>query len=177
MNNIHKLFYFEKEHDGCFRHPNNYDRGALAMLTNHDVPTLASWWSATDLELRYELDLFKEGVELSDVLGQRKEEKHKLLDWLAGLGLFHVENRDEIIGTPLSLDLASSILVGGASCASQLFVIQLEDLELMDAPVNVPGTSTEYSNWQRKLTKSLEDLFADEGVRMTLQKIAEKRLN
>jgi len=35
----------------------------------------------------------------------------------------------------------------------------MEDLLGMSQPVNVPGTSTEYPNWQRKLTATARDLF------------------
>jgi 4-alpha-glucanotransferase len=31
----------------------------------------------------------------------------------------------------------------------------------MAEPVNIPGTSDEYPNWQRKLTRTLEDIFSD----------------
>uniref|UniRef100_UPI0040451781 GntT/GntP/DsdX family permease n=1 Tax=Klebsiella pneumoniae TaxID=573 RepID=UPI0040451781 len=34
----------------------------------------------------------------------------------------------------------------------------------MATPVNIPGTSTEYPNWRRKLSVTLEQMFADERV-------------
>jgi 4-alpha-glucanotransferase len=34
----------------------------------------------------------------------------------------------------------------------------------MADPVNVPGTSTEYPNWQRKLTHTLEEIFSDPAL-------------
>jgi 4-alpha-glucanotransferase len=39
-----------------------------------------------------------------------------------------------------------------------LAAIQIEDLLGMTEPVNVPGTHHEYPNWQRKLSRDLEDL-------------------
>jgi 4-alpha-glucanotransferase len=38
---------------------------------------------------------------------------------------------------------------------------------MMD-PVNVPGTSEEHANWQRKMTWDLEEVFASEYVRRVL---------
>jgi 4-alpha-glucanotransferase len=31
----------------------------------------------------------------------------------------------------------------------------------MEKPVNVPGTSREYPNWRRKLSKNISEIFAD----------------
>ncbi|MCR6652376.1 MAG: 4-alpha-glucanotransferase [Cellvibrionaceae bacterium] len=55
-----KLFYFEKLQDGRFRPAQEYEPRALAMLTNHDVPTIASWWVGSDLQLRQRLNLLEE---------------------------------------------------------------------------------------------------------------------
>ncbi|MGI9279631.1 MAG: 4-alpha-glucanotransferase [Endozoicomonas sp.] len=49
-----------------------------------------------------------------------------------------------------------------ARSGSQIAGIQLEDCMMIDTPVNVPGTSTEYPNWQRRLTENLESFFASE---------------
>ena len=48
------------------------------------------------------------------------------------------------------------------NCA--LFSTQLEDWLEMDKPVNVPGTSTEYPNWRRKLSKNVEHFLNDPGL-------------
>ncbi|MEJ2161226.1 MAG: hypothetical protein P8X53_12225 [Chromatiales bacterium] len=42
--------------------------------------------------------------------------------------------------------------------------VQLEEWLGMDDPVNVPGTSDEHRNWQRKLELGHEDLFSDPRV-------------
>ncbi len=170
-----KLFYFEKLDDGRFRPPQDYDAHSLAMLTNHDVPTLASWWLGSDLELRQALDLLEEGADFQQVLKQRVLEKTRLLDWLTDLDLIKPEQYDQLLSQPLSHQLVGDILHGASRCGSQLFVVQLEDLELLEKPVNVPGTSYQYPNWQRKLEVPIEALFADERVQMLLRTIAQER--
>ncbi|MGJ8868765.1 4-alpha-glucanotransferase, partial [Salmonella enterica subsp. enterica serovar Kentucky] len=56
-----------------------------------------------------------------------------------------------------------------AASNSGLWGRQPEDwLEMVD-PVNVPGTSDKYKNWRRKLTATLEQMFADEGVNKWLK--------
>ncbi len=48
-----------------------------------------------------------------------------------------------------------------AASRAALMSVQLEDWLGMEDPVNVPGTSDEHRNWQRKLEMSHEDLFSD----------------
>jgi len=166
-----KMFYFEKVHEHDFRPPAEYFPRSLAMLTNHDVPTIASWWVGSDLQLRQSLELFEEGVSFDDVVNHREFEKRKLLEWLQSLGLIEGQDFDNLLTGKMSRDLVSSILHGVSQCASQLFVVQLEDLELLEEPVNVPGTSDQYPNWRRKLGVPLESIFDDQLVLNLLKTI------
>lgn len=170
-----KLFYFEKLHDGHFRPPQEYEAHSLAMMTNHDVPTIASWWIGSDLQLRESLKLLEEGVDYEEVLVQRDLEKIRLLEWLEQLHLVKREDFGRLVSEPMTQAFAATLLHGVSQCASQLFVVQLEDLELLEEPVNVPGTSYQYPNWQRKLTIPLEMLFSDERVQSLLRAIAMER--
>jgi 4-alpha-glucanotransferase len=170
-----KLFYFEKNHQGEFKAPEDYEAHSLAMLTNHDVPTLASWWSGSDIQLRESLKLFAEQTDSAQLLAQRQHEKSQLLQWLQGLGLSLPQAPEVLLAAPLDYALCSLILQGASRCRSQLFVVQLEDLELMELPVNVPGTFDQYPNWQRKLRMPIEALFADTHIRTLLKNLASAR--
>ncbi len=170
-----KLFYFEKQEDGRFRPPQGYEPHSLAMLTNHDVPTIASWWIASDLQLRQRLNLLEEGVDYEEVLVQRDMEKVRLLEWLESLQLVQRDQFASLLAEPVRPNFAATLLQGVSQCTSQLFVVQLEDLELLEDPVNVPGTSFQYPNWQRKLSVPLELLFSEERVQSLLRTIALER--
>lgn len=170
-----KLFYFERAHDNQFKAPADYMPRALAMLTNHDVPTLASWWASTDIDLREKLDLLDDAIPVEEVRAERLRDKHRLIDWLEHANVDLPAEREELIAQPLSRALVAKILTCGAKVASQIFVIQLEDLELMDAPVNVPGTSTQYANWQRKLADDLDDVFANPAIQAVMADITKER--
>jgi 4-alpha-glucanotransferase len=50
-------------------------------------------------------------------------------------------------------------------------VLQFEDLIGMSDPVNVPGTSAEHANWQRKITATIEDVFEDEATAQFLEDV------
>ena len=52
-----------------------------------------------------------------------------------------------------------------------LVVLQVEDLIGMVDPVNVPGTSNEHPNWQRKITAGIEDVFGDEAIAELLEDV------
>ena len=38
----------------------------------------------------------------------------------------------------------------------------------MDDPVNVPGTSNEHANWQRKVSATLDEIFGNERIERLL---------
>lgn len=170
-----KLFYFEKDPQGQFKHPDHYEPHSLAMVTNHDVPTLTAWWNGQDLLLRQALKLYPPEVNLGDLQAGRRYEKSQLLNWLIFLGFSLPGEFEAVLDGPLSWDLCALILKGANRCRSQLFVVQLEDLELLDTPVNVPGTCFEYPNWQRKLAKPLEAVFADAQVGQLLRDLVADR--
>ena len=48
-----------------------------------------------------------------------------------------------------------------AESESRLVGVQLENLLSQEVSFNLPGTSTEYPNWRKKLSQSLELIFDD----------------
>ena len=170
-----KVFYFEKEFDGRYRRPEQYMPHALAMVNNHDVPTLVSWWNATDLTLRHSLNLLEEGVDLHEVYAGREADKQQLVDLLNEYGVMPSSWRDKPISAQADEDIVGAILLFASRSASQIFVLQLEDLLMIDAPINVPGTYREYPNWQRKLDTDLEDIIQNKRIDELLSAINEQR--
>lgn len=154
------LFYFEKYDGYHFKRPEDFKEKALAMVANHDVPTLAAWWNGADLKLRRNLELIENDDELASQLSHRDEERKQILhllqdQWLAPSG-WTVDNSHH----KMDYGLCAAIFRLCARSKSQLVSIQLEDLVLYEMPVNIPGTCSEYPNWQRKLPVSLEEMFA-----------------
>jgi 4-alpha-glucanotransferase len=54
-------------------------------------------------------------------------------------------------------------------------VLQAEDLVGMPDPVNVPGTSDEHANWQRKMSCRLDEAFGRPQVRRLLDAVQRER--
>lgn len=157
------VFYFEKYDPVTFRKPEHYPRDALAMIANHDVPTLKAWWSKSDLELRQELGLYDDEQQLSEAIHERESDLIQVLHWLDGQGLLPDSWKDFNIHNPFDRDLCKAILENNSRSASRMVSLQPEDLCLAQLPVNIPGTSEEYPNWRRKLPVDTEALFQDAG--------------
>jgi 4-alpha-glucanotransferase len=157
----YKVLLFEKHADGRFRRPEEYMRRAIATVTTHDLPTLRGYWAGGDLELRDRLHLYP-GEEIRQrVFDERVRDRAQLLAALDTVGL-----RPESAGAAehgYSDQLAHDIQLYLARSAAALVVLQFEDLIGMTDPVNVPGTSHEHANWQRKVTTDIDDAFGRES--------------
>lgn len=169
-----KVFYFEKEGPG-FKLPERYDDHALAMINNHDVPTLSSWWMGSDLVLRNELELFEEGVSYEQLCIDRGRERQSLIDLLKSKNLCPDSWIERDLSQPADQELIFAIIALSSEINSQIFVLQLEDLIMMDEPVNVPGTFKEHVNWQRKLKYSTSEIFSNENINNLLANVNDAR--
>jgi len=171
----YKVLLFEKRQDGTFKRPGDYVRRAIATVSTHDLPTLRGWWEGLDLELRDRLRLFP-GEEIRRyVHDERGRDRTELLAALASQGL--AAGVSAANGTPpaWSNELSRAIHLYLAACQSALVVVQVEDLMGMTDPVNVPGTSHEHANWQRKVSTDLDALFADPDAVRLLDEMARTR--
>lgn len=136
--------------------PEQYPHEALAMVTTHDLPTIAGVWTGADEEELVALGRPTPPHE-SGVLRRR-------LDAL-------VERPDS---APVSEVVQAVHRRLGAS-AAVLALGTLEDLCEVAARPNVPGTTDERPNWSCALPKPVEDLVADDGVATNLRPLAEQR--
>lgn len=169
------LFYFEKYDGFHFKKPEHYNPKALAMVANHDVPTMAAWWNGADLHLRRTLNLIKTEDELQQQLHDRRSEKHQVLHWLGEQWLLPAPWQGDSEDRPFDLLLCAAIFRCCARSASQMVSVQLEDLALLETPINIPGTSNEYPNWRRRLPTAVSALIASESGSKLLAGFSEER--
>jgi 4-alpha-glucanotransferase len=169
----YRVLLFEKHQDGRFLRPEEYPRRAIATVTTHDLPTFAGYWSGNDIELRARLVLYPDDELRLHVVNERENDRRSLLSALESIGLApaaaHGEQQSEALCHAIHVYLARS--------ASALVALQLEDLIGMTDPVNVPGTSDEHPNWQRKMSCSLAEVLASEGVRRVLGDVQAARVS
>jgi (1->4)-alpha-D-glucan 1-alpha-D-glucosylmutase len=172
----YRVLWFEKHADGRFRAPHEYPRRALAVVTTHDLPTLASWWEGTDIALREGLGLYPSPDVGPRCRDERARDRQALLAALSAEGLLPDGAAPDRAGeTPMTDALAEAVHAYLARGASALMAVQMEDLLAMRDAVNVPGTSTEHPNWRRRLTLEVEPAFANETVRRLCARIGAER--
>jgi len=168
----YKVLLFEQR-DGRFRAPREYVKSALATVTTHDMPTLKSYWEGRDIELRRALHLYPSADMEREEIGARARDRVALLAALREQELLPAEGVSAAqLFTP---ELAQALHLYLARSAATLVAVQIEDLLGMAEPVNVPGTHTEYPNWQRKVSLTIEAIAARADLAAHLDAIDEAR--
>lgn len=160
----YKVFFFERADDGGYYSPTHYPAQAMAALTTHDMPTLRGFWHCDDLALGRYLGLYPDEDKLQDLYRERHSAKQAILDSLTGHGVLPEGIGHDVSWVGMNTALAHALQEHMCRGNSALFSTQLEDWLEMDKPVNVPGTSTEYPNWRRKLSKNVEHFLNDPGL-------------
>ena len=158
----YKVLLFEKHGDGRFRRPEEYVRRAIATVTTHDLPTLRGYWAGGDLELRDRLNLFPGEEIRRHVYDERVRDRAQLLAALDAVGLRPERGPEAEAG--YSESVAHDVQLYLARSSAALVVLQIEDLIGMSDPVNVPGTSHEHANWQRKVTADIDAALGSEAA-------------
>ncbi len=155
----YRLFWFEKHHaSGQFKHGCEYPRQALVASSTHDLPTLAGFWTGRDIDARRIAGLVDE-----DNYGRQKEErkreKQKILDVLHQEHLLPEHyGRDAGILQEVDGDLHNAVIAFLAQVPSLLLLLNGEDFTKEENQQNLPGSTSEYPNWQRKMKVCIEDL-------------------
>ena len=154
----YRLFYFEKHRDGRFKHSWEYPVQALVSSSTHDLATMAGFWQARDIEARRSAGLADEHGYWQQQQ-DRKTEKQHMLDVL------HAENllpdwypRDAAQVPEVDGTLHNAVIAFLARVPSMLLLLNGEDLTKETEQQNLPGSTSEYPNWQRKMKVRLEDL-------------------
>jgi 4-alpha-glucanotransferase len=162
----YKVLYFEKNERGGFRLPRDYPEQALVSATTHDLPTLAGFWLARDIEARHNAGLLHDEAGYHRQLEERGREKQKMLDTLFTLGLLPDWFPRRAEATPeLTGELHNALVGWLASTPSALLVLNQEDLTKETEQQNLPGTTSEYPSWRRKMRLSVEQLRTEPAAR------------
>lgn len=176
-NGIHsyRVLFFETAADGGYISPAHYPEQAMAVLTTHDMATLSGFWHCDDLKLGQELGLYPDDQVLHNLYAGRHASKQLLLDSLHGHGSIPDYISRDVNAVGMDRGLSFGMQVHMAHGNSALLALQLEDWLEMDKPINVPGTSSEYPNWRRKLTRNLSELFAEPDIQQLLEALTDAR--
>ena len=158
----YRLFYFEKTKEGEFRLPAEYPKRALVSVTTHDLPTLAGYWAGRDIEARRTAGLLKDPASYQALLAERARDKQRILDLFFRLGLLPEWFPHSAVDAPeLTGELHNAVVGFLASTPSILLALTQEDLLKETEQQNLPGTTWQYPNWQRKMSFTLEELRSE----------------
>jgi 4-alpha-glucanotransferase len=167
-----RVFYFERNwQENTFLPPSAYPRLAAASIGTHDLPTLLGWWTGDDIDLRIRINLYP-GEDISGhALWERRQARFALVDALQQSGAISEEVAHDLRADAErggSLAVARELAAGAyrflAQTPSMLAVVSLEDVFGEVDAVNVPGTVDEHPNWQRKQSRTLEELEKENGL-------------
>ena len=151
----YRLAWFEHEDDGRRRRAADYPRLALAATTTHDLPTVAGFFSGSDLDHLCDIGVAATG---GDEQADQEEQRASLCRLLEDEGLLGAGERE--VGA-----IVAALYGFLARTPAMLVAATLEDaVQAPDRP-NVPGTIDERPNWSLPLPVQLDDLAADPRVR------------
>lgn len=155
----YRLFYFEKQaEDWSFKPSWEYPRQAAVSSTTHDLPTIAGFWRFRDIEARKAAGLVDEQGYWNQVQ-DRKREKQRMLDALHNEHLLpHHYPRMVDQVSQIDGDLHNAIIGFLSQVPSMILLLNQEDFTQETAQQNLPGSTAEYPNWQRKMNVKIEDL-------------------
>ena len=123
--------------------------GAIASLNTHDTATFAGWWSGADIIDKLDLKLIDEHDAQKERV-ERAEVKEAVLALATDLG-----ESNALADVERALIGATAELAAGQA---EVVLVSLDDLALEPVPHNVPGTTDERPNWQRRVVQWAEAL-------------------
>ncbi|VGM96439.1 4-alpha-glucanotransferase [uncultured Avibacterium sp.] len=165
----YKVFYFEFDEQGKSRDLADYPYQAMTTLSTHDLPTIDGYWRGYDFELGQRYGIYPNEKILAILQQQRQEAKAKILARLIEVGVEPDLPKD--LSSPISKKFNHQLQAYVGKVESALLGLQPEDWINMSDPVNIPGTSTQYPNWRRRLSQNVTEIFNDPEVQQLLQKI------
>ncbi|MBV6288320.1 4-alpha-glucanotransferase [Pseudomonas aegrilactucae] len=160
-----RVLLFEQDPPGHFRPILDWPDSALATTSTHDLPPLAGWLQARDIDWNQRLALIDAITERHwrDTRHQEVQGLRRLLQSSYGGNL---NEGDELID-------ASLRLLGHTR--APLVLIPLEDLLGVDEQPNLPGTVDSHPNWRRRFALPADHLLDDSDAARRLELLAQAR--
>ncbi|WP_051987484.1 4-alpha-glucanotransferase [Bosea sp. UNC402CLCol] len=156
-----RVLRFERTDHG-YVPPQEWDAGAVALTSTHDLVPTAGWWAGSDI------DPVDDGV---DHQGIRAWDRGLLWGSFQNAGLVEGE-RPEPDNTDPVVDAAIRYV---AATPCTLKILPMEDALGIRTQPNVPGTITEKPNWRHRLEGDADALLDDAKVRKRLAYLGPER--
>ena len=141
-----RVLPFERDAEGGFVPPADWDEAAVAMTGTHDTPTLTGWWKERDIDWAEQLG--RSGADRA----RRAAERTAL--WQAM----------DKPGDPPAVPPVDAMIAHVASAPCPLAIVPFEDLLALEEQPNLPGTIDEHPNWRRRMDAPTPALLARRDV-------------
>jgi 4-alpha-glucanotransferase len=165
------VLWFERDVRGeAFQPPKAWSKGAAALTTTHDLPTVAGWWSGRDIDWQARLS---EGADddIAKARADRAADRGRLWDACVASGV--ATGPPPPPQTPEAAVDAAVAYVGAAACP--LAIVAIEDLAGLEEQPNRPGTIDEHPNWRRPLPAAAEALLETPAIAARIAALSEAR--
>jgi 4-alpha-glucanotransferase len=163
-----RVLPFEREADGAFKSPAEYDPLAVAMTSTHDLSPVAGWWRGRDIAWREQL---AEPGNRKAERAARDQDRRAFWDTAREAGVAKAPPPGA--GEPQAVVDAALAFVAETPCELALF--PMEDLiGLEDAP-NLPGVVEVHPNWRRRLPEPTQALFSSPRVAERIARLNAQR--
>jgi 4-alpha-glucanotransferase len=166
----YRLFYFERDLAGNLYNHWEYPRSALVSVTTHDLPTLAGFWPADDIDTRRNIGQLEPDEEQA-FRQDRTNHKAKVVEKLVQAGFLPADVAHAAWIEPFPTDeLHAAVLKFLLHTPSLLVMINQEDILLDRRQQNFPGTTWQNPNWVTKMSYTVEELRVHPEARRLSQK-------
>ncbi|MGB5948349.1 MAG: 4-alpha-glucanotransferase [Parvibaculum sp.] len=170
-----RVLYFERGHDR-FHQPEEYPALASVSASTHDLATLHGFWTGDDIAAKAQLGALATAEEEARARAERAHDKRLLLQALADEGLLpQGADPSDADRTAWSPELGSALHLYLARTPACLVMVQLDDLAGEEHQANLPGSTTQYPNWRRRLSRDLSELLNDPAIRCQMEEITAER--
>jgi 4-alpha-glucanotransferase len=159
------VLWFQRDAHG-FMSPGEWRQNAVAMTTTHDLPTVAGWWKAADLELRRTL-----GIDDATEVDRRTSDRDAL--WQAFTTAGSASEPPPRVDQPDAVVDAAVDFV--TKTPSPLALVPMEDLLGGIEQPNLPGTTIEHPNWARRLSHPAGDLLQLPATKHRVELLAHRK--
>jgi 1,4-alpha-glucan branching enzyme len=151
--------------------------GAVASFSTHDLPTFEGWWRCRDVDERLSLGQVDRATS-EEMRAKRLFERARLATLLDGAAPGHSPDAEgtgasEDDGPPGELLAAANRALADGDAG--VVLVQLDDALGELEAVNLPGTSTERRNWQRRCALSVEEITTDGRLAAALDEVHARR--
>jgi 4-alpha-glucanotransferase len=151
-----RVLWFERDAEGGYTPPAQWQEQAVAMTGTHDLPTITGWWQGRDIDWTWALGRSSPHADETEARAARGRERTDLWDALVASGAAAGPQPD--IDKPAPVVEAILRHVGRTPC--ELAIIPLEDILGSVEQPNLPGTTDQHPNWRRRMPASTSDLLA-----------------